>query len=168
MGKHSGLKGAVPRQIGHEPEEGAESSWNDEVVKAMAGFEAIYTTKEELAGAYSYQRDAKEAKEKEAKLIAIRVEALERLLITRLEADGATSIGLASGEKFRLDDQPTAKVLDVDAFLAWIKANGMEHLLTVHANTRKAIATERYTAGLTETPGLELGLRTTIRRDKKK
>lgn len=168
MGKYTGLKGSLPRQIGHEPEEGAESNWNDEVVAIEKSFEAKGLTKEQVAAEYSKTRNAKEALEREAKVIAKTVEALERILVRRLEADGATGIALADGEKFDLDDKPTASVTDVDAFLKFVKDNGMEHLLTVHANTRKAIATERWQAGIAETPGIELKLRTTITRRKKK
>lgn len=167
MGKHSGLKNSLPRQIGHEPEEGAESNWNDEVVKKEAEYAAKFATKEQVAAEYSARRNAKEAKEREAKVIGLDVEALERLLVKRLEADLATSIGLATGEKFRLDDKPVTKVTDPDAFNAWIVETGQGALLSVHANTRAAIATKRFTDGITETPGVELKLRTVIHRDKK-
>lgn len=169
MGKYSGLKNALPRQIGHEPEEGDESNWNDEVVRKMAAFEIEYPTGiTQLAERYSERRNDRDAKAAESKLMGQDVEALERLLIVRLEAVGLASVGLASGEKFRLDDKPSAKVIDPDKFIEFIKANGMEHLLSVHSGTRGAIATDRFRSGITETPGLELKLRTTIARDKKK
>lgn len=167
MGKYSGLKGSLPRQIGHEPEEGEESNWNDEVVKKEAEFSAKYSTKEQIAKAYNERRNEKEGMERAAKVVGVDVEALERLLIKQLEADGSTSIGLAGGGKFRLDDKPVTKVIDPDAFIAFVKASGMESLLSVHANTRAAIATKRFQDGITETPGVELKLRTVIHRDKK-
>jgi hypothetical protein len=169
MGKHTGLKNTgIERQIGHEPEEGAESDWNDEVVKKEAEYRAKFQTKEALAAAYSEKRNEKEAFEKKAKVVGVDVEALERLLVRALEADGAQSIGLAGGEKFRLDDKPVTKATDPDAFNKWIMETGRGALLSVHANTRAAIAVERYRNGITETPGLSLKLRTTIHRDKAK
>lgn len=167
MGKHSHLKGVLPRQVGHEPPEGEESNWNDEVVKQMKEYEAELQTKEQIAAKYSAKREEKDKVSAEEKRIAVHVEALERILIKRLEEDGATGISLP-GWGFSLKDEPTASVTNVDDFLKFIRENGMEHLLTVHANTRKAIAVERFNNGIPETPGLALKLRTTIDRRKKK
>lgn len=169
MGKYAGLKQAVPRQVGHEPPDGEESGWNDLVVKEIARIEGEGPLSDvDVAATYSQRRNERDAAKKEASRIGVAVEAYERILIKRLEDKGLASIGLADGETFRLDDKPVATVVDPDAFIAWVKANGMENLLTMHANTRKAVATQRFEAGLTETPGLELKVRTTIIRQKSK
>lgn len=169
MGKYSGLKNTgLSRQIGHEPEDGEESNWNDDVVKKETEYGEALKTKEQVAAAYLEQRLKKEAFEKQAKVVGVDVEALERLLVKRLEADGSQGMTLADGSKVRLDDKPVTKVIDPDAFVKWIKETGQEHLLSVHANTRAAIATGRYVDGIVETPGIELKLRTTVHRDKAK
>jgi hypothetical protein len=184
VGKYTKYKSSLPRMIGGAPPEdaGGTNFWNDEVEQIKARIKATGTvrdpldedealpgaTKEQLSGLYLRLRELRDDLEKRSKHINKTVEAIQRLLVERLESDGASSVRLADGGGVDLDDQPYSSVEDPRKFIAWVKAQGMEDMLTLHWGTMNATVKQRLEAGLEPPPGVKVFLKTSIKRRKPK
>lgn len=87
-------------------------------------------------------KKAKEIHEEEIKDINLKLASLDQLLVEDLETMGETKVANGLGT-FSIKDVPYAKVVDQPAFLAWIRQEGLEEILTVNYNTMAAMAKDR-------------------------
>jgi hypothetical protein len=184
MGKYSKYKATLPRIIGSapNPEDGGTNFWNEEVEAIKRAIlasgkvadplepAALYdgATKEQLAQAYLKLRGDKERLEKTAKTINKTVEAINRILVGMLEADGASSVRLQNGGGVDLEDAPYCTVEDTATFMAWIKEQGMEDMLVLQWQTMNATVKTRLEAGLEPPPGVKVYLKSSVKRRKAK
>ncbi len=70
--------------------------------------------------------------------------ALEELLSTVFEEDGLTELKVSTPwgavMAVGVSNEPTTAVVDQERLVAWLKENGYEKLLTIHANTAGSLA----------------------------
>lgn len=154
MGKWTNLKGTV-QKFEQEPSYQQEI---DEHKQALVGHTKLQLC-EEL-----YDEDlAKKRLEAELHTCNARREALSQLLLERLEADGDSKFVNAFGT-FYVADDPYSKVVDKLSYLAWVREQGLEALLTVPYQSTNVQVKERLEAGEPLPPGVEVYIKSAVRR----
>jgi hypothetical protein len=121
-------------------------------LRAGEGFRETPVT---LAADYALLRAAEDQLEAELKELRLSIEATTQMLAEQYEAEGMTSVRLASGASVSIQMEPHAVVKDKDAHRLWAIANGMERLLMLPWGTTNAITKERLLAGQPEPDGVE-------------
>ena len=110
-----------------------------------------------LAALYFDAREKKEAAEAQVKDVNLTIAAIEQELWEAFEREDLSSLKLGNGKTVSVFDQVSVKVEDKAAFTAWVREQGMDGLLTIHANTASALVKERVTAGEDVPPGCTIG-----------
>jgi hypothetical protein len=115
-----------------------------------------------LAACYREVRWVKEELEAMVSNVNLVMEAYLQLMADQYENEGVTSLTLEDGTNIRVQEEPHAKVVDQDAFRAWVIAEGLERSLQLPWQTTNKIAKDRLLAGEAEPPGIELSRRVKI------
>jgi hypothetical protein len=138
-----------------------DESWQSEINEAKK----VYAGKSKLELCSELADEDLEKQRLDAELHSCntRREALNQLLLEIMEAAGDTSIRNSFGT-FYLQDSPYSKVADKSAYLSWIRAQGLEELLSVPYQTTNAQVSERLQAGEQPPPGVEVYLKSSVRR----
>lgn len=153
-GKWSNLKGKVEK-FQQDP------GWQSEIEKAKEHY--LGFSKLQLCSELSDEDLAKKRVEAELHGINTRREALSQLLLTQLEDEGSTTIKNAFGTFF-MADEPYSKVADKARYLEWIAEQGLQSLLSVPYQSTNAQVKARLEAGETLPPGVEVFIKTQVRR----
>jgi hypothetical protein len=105
---------------------------------------------------YRESRFVKEALKEHAKAIELTLEAYQQLAIGQLEVEGGvTSLKLADGSTFRVQDEVYVGVVDKEAFRKWCIAAGLEMSLQLWPGTTTSMTKERLIAGEPEPDGVK-------------
>lgn len=160
MGKYDAVVGTLPRL----ELDADKPAFLEQVQRAKAEFAGLQGPAA-LAAAYRRLRDEKDRLEEEAvKPLNVRIRALEHLLFAAYEAAGIKSQRLADGlGSVAVDPKISARIVDRQAAIAWLKANGLEELLTVNANTLSALVGDRVLAGEETPDGVEVATYPSVR-----
>ena len=110
---------------------------------------------------------AKEELEAEVKELGYQLGALERIMLDLLDACKLDSVSLASGN-FSRQDKLNVTMEDRGQFYAYLKANGMDDLFSVNANTAAMIVKEAVLADKELPPGTSVSMSSTLQRTKGK
>jgi hypothetical protein len=111
-----------------------------------------------LATLYRQISEEKDAKNEELAEIQVRLSAVEQIMWAAFEREGMTDVGFADGYKVTVEQKPSVKALDRDAIQKWMRANGLERLLSVHATTLSTLTLERLLEGLPPPDGVNVSL----------
>ena len=158
MGKYSKFRGKV--SDAPKPE-----SWAKIDAHKSAYLAAGIDSFESVGESISVISEQKEAKEKEAKELGYKLSALERIFLDLLEASKLDSVSLESGQ-FSRQDRLGVVIEDKPAFYAYLKANGMEDLFTVNANTAGMIVKECLLGDKELPPGTDVNMSSFLRHPK--
>jgi hypothetical protein len=156
VGKWSHLKNDLERAP-------VDRSWQEKVNEFKAD---IPRDRASLTAAYNAVRDLKEDVEDFLKSLNTEEAAIVQLLVDDLETDGLTQIRTGDGTSFSLKDDVYTSVEDRAAFMAWIKENGLEDILSVHYQTMNGMVKERFENAQPLPPGLKAFYKTGILRRK--
>ena len=159
MGKYTKFRGKV--EGAPKPENWAkiDAHKSEYLEMGVTGFDSV-------GGYISDVRRAKESMELEAKELGYQLVALEKIMLDLLEAAKLDSVELASG-KFSRQDRLNVVWKDRGAFYAYLKANGMEDLFSVNANTAAMIVKEALLADKDLPPGTEVTMSSYLQQTKK-
>jgi len=152
MGKYSNVLAGLSREV-----RGDASSRErvDEIKTKLDGHSSA-----ELANAYGALRLEKANHEALEKDLNIRILAVEETLWSKFEDEEITSLKLKNGRTVRVEIAPVAKVIDKLALSQWVRDNGLENLLSLHASTVTSLSNERLLAREPIPAGVELKTRT--------
>lgn len=112
-----------------------------------------------VAKLYNEAKLAKAAAESVARSYELKKDALARLMADRFEEDDKTSTSFTNGGSMRITPDVFPTVSDPDKLRAWIKANGMESVLTLNFQTMTAMVKERLTGGKSLPDGVDVYLK---------
>lgn len=115
-----------------------------------------------LASEYRRLRDAKDEVEKVESRLNLEIEAISQLLVEQYEADGTSSIALATGGSVSTQLEPYAQVTDRDVVREWAVKEGLERQLALPWQTANALVKDRLLKGEPEPPGMKAYVRTKI------
>lgn len=118
----------------------------------------------EMAARINDLEALKEIKNRELADLDVALVALERLMIDGLDREGIEKIKVG-GYNFSIQPAPTSKIVDPQAWMAYITATQPE-ILTVNAQTRNSMVARALEAGETIPPGLEVNVRESLSRKK--
>ena len=153
MGKYANVLAGLEREV-----RGDASSREriDEIKTKLDGHSSA-----ELANAYGELRLEKAENERLEKDINLRISAVEETLWSKFEDEEITSLKLKNGRTVRVEIAPVAKVIDKAALAQWVRDNGLERLLSLHASTVTSLSNERLLAHEPIPSGVELKTRNT-------
>jgi hypothetical protein len=140
-----------------------ESSYQKKVDVEKQSFSQHFETTEQLAEQLATERRIKESYEERLKHINCRMEALSQLLVDRLETDNMERVVLSGGVSVGLYDGVYPAVDDETKFYAWVDAEGLDDLYTVHYQTLKGMCGELLAEGKEPPPGVKVYLKTQAR-----
>lgn len=120
-------------------------------------------TKLELCQELDDEDLRKEQLEAELKQINTKLEALNQLLLDKLEVEGDALIRNSFGSFF-IQDEPYTSVVDKQVYLAWVKEQGLEDLLNVPWQSTNSQVKSRLETGGDIPPGLKVFIKSTVRR----
>jgi hypothetical protein len=112
-----------------------------------------------VARLYNAAKLAKAAAEQVQKYWELRKDALARLMADRFEEDGKTSTSFVNGGSMRITPDVYPTVADPEKLMAWIKANGLESLLTLNFQTMASMVKQRLTKGESLPDGVDVFLK---------
>ena len=186
MGKWSGLKGAVPAapvdsdfqaRVNAAKSETRYRTPNGEFTQAellernivltdveVEEFAFDQLSPQDLAVRFCKLRDEKDRLEAEEKKINLQLEAIQQLMIPKMEQSGMDLFRLTSGDSLSIKDEPYVSIADKSQFIGWIRSSGQEDLLTVHYMTMSAMTKERLQNGQDIPPGLKVFLKQSLTR----
>jgi len=152
MGKYSHVLEGLAKEV-----RGDASSRErvDEIKEKLDGHSSA-----ELANAYGALRLEKANHEALEKDLNLRITAVEETLWSKFEDEEITSLKLKNGRTVRVEVAPVAKVIDKLSLAQWVRDNGLERLLSLHASTVTSLSNERLLAGEPLPSGVELKTRT--------
>lgn len=116
----------------------------------------IFLNHAEAAKWYATKRYDHDDIQDELRAAKDELEAAVRVLVTQFEADGVSSMKLASGDAVRVEDKLQTRVIDNALVVQWAKENGLEGKLQIPWPTTNALNGERLTKGGQEIPGTEV------------
>lgn len=96
------------------------------------------------------------------KVVNLRLEALDQILVDNLEGEDESKIVNSLGT-FSLVDSPYPKVADKPAFLGWVRETDQEEILSVNYQTMAAIVKAKIEKGEELPAGVEVFIKTTVR-----
>lgn len=159
-GKYTKFRGQFPESPRSEYWAKIDSHKADYMKAGVNNFESVG----------QYIKDVSKAKdeiEAEAKELGYQLAALERIMLDLLDASKLDSVSLASGN-FSRQDKLNVTMEDRGVFYAYLKANGMEDLFSVNANTAAMIVKEAVLADKELPPGTSVSISSTLQRTKGK
>jgi hypothetical protein len=159
-GKYTAYRGKFP--------ESPRAEWWAKIDAATAEYLKMGINNFETVGQYIQDvSKAKDEMEEEAKQLGYQLAALERIMLDLLDNDKLDSVSLSSGN-FSRQDKLNVHMEDRGAFYAWLKANGMEDLFSVNANTAAMIVKEAVLADKELPPGTSVSVASVLQRRKTK
>lgn len=112
----------------------------------------------ELATLYRQASEEKDAAAATAAEIQVRLSAIEQRMWSAFDEAGIDNVGFADGYRIAVEQKPSVKTEDRDKVLAWLKENGFERLLSVHAQTLSTLTLERLLEELPPPDGVSITL----------
>jgi hypothetical protein len=154
---------------------GADYAAKVDAVKQSLVAKPALGTLEALGELYNQVREEKEEIEAVLSDVALQLEAINQLVIERMQDQGLSSLKLAAGGSFIIADKPQVSTEDKSKVREWFKKNGLEEMLSVHPSTLTS-----FVSGILEDPidpttgnpkatpdGIKVYMRTTLSRRKK-
>lgn len=152
-------------KFGHLPRlvetEGTDNKQRTKVNSFKDGYKGLSTT--DLATAYTRLRDEKDDIEEEIKILNAKITAIQELMIDKFEAEEISAIRTQNGYLVSSKYDPYASVKDKEAFIAWVKKEGYEGLLSVQWQTMNSMTKELIEAGMAPPDGVEVFLKPGLR-----
>lgn len=157
MGKYSKFKESLTKF--QQPTE-----WQESIdrVKEEQNFEG--KTNVELSQVFAEAKDEKATLEARIRDMNTIIEAVNQVLVVRLEDDDITSFKTTDGSTFFIKDEPYSSVSDKQAFHKFIKEEGLDDLFTVHYQTMLAMVKERLEKNEEPPPGISVYMKSSIQR----
>jgi hypothetical protein len=93
-----------------------------------------------------------QALEKEQNLV---IEAINQILVERLESEDLAKVSLSNGVTLSIKDDVYCTVRDKPAFYEWIKSTGQEDLFTVNFQTMSSMTKSMLVEGKEIPPGIK-------------
>jgi hypothetical protein len=112
----------------------------------------------ELATLYRQISDEKDEAAAKAAEIQVRLAAVEQRMWSAFDEAGIDNIGFADGYRVAVTQKTSVKTEDRDKVIAWMKTNGFERLLSVHAQTLSTLTLERLLEELPPPDGVSVTL----------
>jgi hypothetical protein len=112
----------------------------------------------DLAMLYRQISEEKDATNAQLAEIQVRLSAVEQRMWSSFDEAGIDNVGFADGYRVAVEQKPSVKTEDRDKVLAWLKANGFERLLSVHAQTLSTLTLERLLEELPPPDGVSVTL----------
>jgi hypothetical protein len=112
-----------------------------------------------VAKLYFKVKLAKEAAESVARRYEMQKDALARLMAERFEEDDKTSTSFTNGGSMRITPDVYPVVKNPGQLLAWVKANGMESVLTLNYQTMQSMVKQRLLEGKPIPDGVDVFLK---------
>jgi predicted acyl esterase len=164
-GKWSAYKDTLPRLDGNDP------SYQERVNERKQAFSVDPRTQGKpslglLGDWYNQKRLEKDALNEQLSDVNLELEALTQILVDKLEETGLTQVRLTDGSTLSLKDEPYTKVTDRETFVAWIKSQGLDALLSVNYMSANSLVKERLMAGEPAPDGVDVFLKTSLTRRK--
>lgn len=148
--KYAKILPNLPKMVGSA---GDEPGYQDKVNQVKATYAADYPMAQ-LAIDYVNLRSQEDELNEQLKEIRLRKAAVEQMLLDKMEDNGLDSMRLATGQSVSAQPEPYAQVVDRDALLSWVKANGLERSLTLPWQTVNSLTKERLMNGDSEPDGV--------------
>lgn len=117
----------------------------------------------EITTFYDETMQAKQDAEMVIKECNVRLEAVNQVLVERLEDDDTSSVKI-NGNTYYIQDKPYSSVQDKGKLLAWVRETGQEDLLALNYNTLAAIVNANLIEGKEIPPGVAVFMKSTIQR----
>lgn len=112
----------------------------------------------ELATLYRQVSEEKDAANAALAEVQVRLSAFEQRMWSAFDEAGVDNVGFADGYRVTVTQKPSVKTEDRDKVLAWLKENGFERLLSVHAQTLSTLTLERLLEELPPPDGVSVTL----------
>ena len=157
-------KQSTKDKFGHLPryvETGEEGKARQKVNAAKDQYKLLTST--ELAAEYTKFRDEKDDIEEELKTLNSKITAITELIIEKFEGDEISAVRTEAGYLVSTKYDPYASVKDKEAFIAWVKKEGYENLLTIQWQTMNSITKELLENGMAAPDGVEVFLKPGLR-----
>lgn len=132
---------------------------------ALGGRKIVEVETTDVASLYAVLRHECAKLDAAKSLLNVKVEACEQVLVSRQEAQLGpwgqygvedNALRLATGDTIRVQEEPSPRVVDKEAFRLWCIENGYERQLQLWPTTTAAIAKERLLAGEAQPDGVEV------------
>jgi hypothetical protein len=160
MGKYTHLRGKLPTL---PQDESYQSRVTEERQRVLGTADSTGANTAYLTRLYADARGRKATIEEELSRVNLTLEALEQMIVERLQEDQQTSLKLADGASIYLTDDIRPSVKDRDGVVAWLKSTGQEALLSVNPQTLKGLVRNLLENGQDLMPGVEVFLKTGIK-----
>ncbi len=151
-GKYAGIIAGLEREV-----RGDSASYRERVEELKAKLDKLSSA--ELANTYGSMRSEKDRIDDLDKNINMRIAAVEEAMWDKFENEGITSLKLTNGRTVRIDVAPVSKVIDKEALMHWVRDNGLQGLLSLHAGTLNSLTNERLLAKELPPSGVEVKAR---------
>ena len=149
MGKYSHLKGKLTQFVNDD------ASWTERVDARRKKILEDQPTSDVLCGLLMDAKAEKSRLEEQKTSLSCDVEALEKILVERLEDQGLTQIKTSRGT-FSIKDEPIVQFVDKGELNKWIRATGQEDLLSVNPKTAEGIVKNMVLEGKEPPPGSKI------------
>ncbi len=116
-----------------------------------------------MARKYADLRAAKAEVEEELSAINAQIAAMEGMLFEQMEVEGVSQLKMPDGASVNIGYEPSAKVINKEAFRLWCIANGFEKALQLWPSTTNAECKNRLLQGLPDPDGVSVQARQKIR-----
>ena len=110
---------------------------------------------------YADLRAQAEEKDREAKALRLRVEAISQLLMEVYEAEGITSMKVQGVGTMRTDFPPYSHVVDKETYRQWCLDNGFGPQMSLPWQTTNSVVKERLLTGQDIPPGVDVYVKPT-------
>lgn len=118
----------------------------------------------ELAKIFTQAKAQKEILEGQLADVNLHIEAYTKLFVDRFDEDGVSKMTFDDGTTISINPEPYPTVKDREALLKWVRANGMEELLTLQYQTMAKIVKEAIEGGQALPDGVEVFLKDKLSR----
>lgn len=161
-GKYAAVIDKLPRLLGTEPAyQEKVNVVKAEIVKELAT-PLGPPVGSDFAYRYTELRAQKEEIEEQLSAINLQIEAINQLIVDQFESEGVSSVRLSTGASVSVQYEPSAQVVDKEAFRLWCLAQGLERSMVLPWMTTNAITKERLLAGDPEPEGVKAHAKTKL------
>lgn len=157
--KYAAVIDKLPKSFNTDSTPGYQDKVNDEKKRLIVDTEPSAAG---LAAMYVAVRAEEDDLDEQLSAVHLRKTAIEQMLADQFEAEGTTSMRLASGHSVSVQLEPYTRVVDKDANRLWAIEQGLERQLTLPWQTLNSLAKERLLAGEEPPAGTELSARTKL------
>jgi len=160
MGKYTHLRGALPTLPQDETYQARVTEERQKILgtNSVEGANTAYLTR-----LYADARARKEKIRDEESAVNLTIEALEQMIVERLQEDGQTGLKLADGASVYMVDDIRPSIKDRGLAVQWVKDTGQEALLTIMPQTLKGMVRNLLENGQELMPGVEVFLKTGLK-----